>query len=265
MIVGIRPPVLSASSTRSKASAEIRTPAPNAITAATTCCGTRTNQATSAPTTSAPPAINPQAPACNQIGTVAPSCSLLRSPSWPLLEGHRRQASGRRAGCLRRVAVTRRIPVRACGDSVGMEERTDASAGPAHPVNPGQPVNPAQPVNPEAVQHARSRVPPAEDCDRLGGAVLSLIAGPTRIRLLYALDVAEELCVGDLALALGASEDSVGYGLRMLRTAGLVTQRKQGRVVFYRLADGFPEPLRRDYLHQLIELTRTAADLRDLS
>ena len=117
---------------------------------------------------------------------------------------------------------------------------------------------------PRRFEHARSRVPPAEDCDRLG-VVLSLIAGPTRIRLLYALDVAEELCVGDLALALDASEDSVGYGLRMLRTAGLVTRRKQGRIVYYRLADGFPEPLRRDYLHQLIDLTRTAADLGDLS
>jgi|tagenome__1003787_1003787.scaffolds.fasta_scaffold20748908_2 DNA-binding transcriptional ArsR family regulator len=133
-----------------------------------------------------------------------------------------------------------------------MDESSDASVGAA------------QPVNPKAVQHARSGVPPAEDCDRLG-AVLSLIAGPTRIRLLYALDVAEELCVGDLALALDASEDSVGYGLRMLRTAGLVARRKQGRVVYYRLADGFPEPLRRDYLRQLIDLTRTAADLGDLS
>lgn len=75
------------------------------------------------------------------------------------------------------------------------------------------------------------------------------------MRLLFALDAAEELCVGDLALALNASEDAVGYGLRMLRTAGLVTRRKDGRIVFYRLAQGFPTPLRQHCLLQLAELS----------
>ena len=89
--------------------------------------------------------------------------------------------------------------------------------------------------------------------------VLTLVADPTRARLLYALDLVAELCVGDLALALDASEDAVGYALRVLRTAGLVTRRKQGRIVFYRLADGFPEPLREHCLRRLIELTRTNA------
>ena len=86
--------------------------------------------------------------------------------------------------------------------------------------------------------------------------MLSLIADPTRARVLYALDVVEELCVGDLALALEVSEDAVGYALRLLRTAGLVASRKEGRVVYYRLADGFPEPLREHCLRQLVELSR---------
>ena len=54
------------------------------------------------------------------------------------------------------------------------------------------------------------------------------MADPVRLRLIYALDVAEELCVGDLALALDVSEDSVSYALRLLRTAGLLVTRKQG-------------------------------------
>ncbi|WP_432497397.1 ArsR/SmtB family transcription factor [Kineococcus auxinigenes] len=73
--------------------------------------------------------------------------------------------------------------------------------------------------------------------------MLSLISDPTRARVLYALDLVEELCVGDMALALGLGEDAVGYALRVLRTAGLITRRKQGRVVYYRLVEGFPEPL----------------------
>jgi len=53
-----------------------------------------------------------------------------------------------------------------------------------------------------------------------------LIADPTRARLLYALNLVEELSVGDLALALDVNEDAVGYALQILRTAGLVTNRR---------------------------------------
>ena len=49
--------------------------------------------------------------------------------------------------------------------------------------------------------------------------------------------------MGDLALALGCGEDAASYALRLLRTAGLVTSRKQGRTVFYRLAPDFLSPL----------------------
>lgn len=115
------------------------------------------------------------------------------------------------------------------------------------------------PVDPGAVSRARDRLPPFAEAERVT-SVLALIADPTRMRLLFALDAAEELCVGDLALTLDASEDSVGYGLRMLRTAGLVSRRKDGRIVFYRLANGFPEPLRQYCLLRLAELT-TATDV----
>ena len=113
----------------------------------------------------------------------------------------------------------------------------------------------AHPVDAARVERARSRLPGREDAVRLT-SVLSLIADPTRARVLYALDVVDELCVGDLALALEASEDSVSYALRLLRTAGFVESRKDGRIVFYRLAEGFPEPLRQHCLKQLIELSR---------
>jgi DNA-binding transcriptional ArsR family regulator len=56
------------------------------------------------------------------------------------------------------------------------------------------------------------------------------------------------------------SEDSVSYALRLLRTAGLLVTRKQGRVVYNRLADDFPAPLRDHCLHQLIALTHTGDD-----
>lgn len=114
-------------------------------------------------------------------------------------------------------------------------------------------------VDAARVERAVERLPTAEEAAQLSG-VLSLMADPTRARLLYALDVVDELCVSDLALALGVSEDAAGYGLRILRTAGLVMRRKAGRLVFYRLADGFPEPLREHCLRQLVRLSVTATD-----
>ena len=111
------------------------------------------------------------------------------------------------------------------------------------------------PVDPDRVSRARSRLPNLEEATRLTG-ILTLIADPTRARVLYALDVVEELCVGDLALALGANEDAIGYALRVLRTAGLVTNRRDGRVVYYRLAEGFPAPLREHCLRRLVELSQ---------
>jgi ArsR family transcriptional regulator, lead/cadmium/zinc/bismuth-responsive transcriptional repressor len=88
-------------------------------------------------------------------------------------------------------------------------------------------------------------------------STLTLISDPTRARVLYALDITEELCVGDLALALEVNEDAVGYALRVLRTAGLVTNRREGRVVYYRLAPDFPEPLLQHCLWRLVDLSRS--------
>ena len=106
---------------------------------------------------------------------------------------------------------------------------------------------------------ARARVIDVDEAGRLAG-LLGLLADPTRARILYALDVVDELCVGDIAAALDATEDSVGYGLRVLRTAGLVTPRKEGRMVYYRLSDGFPEPLREQCLRSLVGMSRQLQD-----
>lgn len=118
------------------------------------------------------------------------------------------------------------------------------------------------PVDAKRVDHARARLISADDASRLA-SLLSLLADPVRSRILYALDLVEELCVGDLALALEVSEDAVTYALRILRTAGLVQNRRDGRVVFYRLAENFPEPLLEHCLHQLIALSEAAQTIEE--
>lgn len=65
----------------------------------------------------------------------------------------------------------------------------------------------------------------------------SLLGDANRLRLLSVLAKTEELCVCDLAAALEMSESAVSHQLRALRTMRLVSYRKQGRQVFYRLLD----------------------------
>lgn len=124
------------------------------------------------------------------------------------------------------------------------------------------PIATGQPVDPERVAHARERLLSRDDAGRLS-SILSLLADPTRTRVIYALDLAEELCVGDIALTLDLGEDAVGYALRILRTAGMVTRRKEGRTVYYRLADGFPEPLRMHCLRRLVEISDESIGVDD--
>jgi ArsR family transcriptional regulator, lead/cadmium/zinc/bismuth-responsive transcriptional repressor len=86
------------------------------------------------------------------------------------------------------------------------------------------PVNPAQP---EALT--------VEKAQRMS-EFLGFLADTNRLRLLSLL-AEQEMCVGDLAIALGMNESAVSHQLRTLRAIRLVSFRKQGRHVFYRLQD----------------------------
>ena len=114
-------------------------------------------------------------------------------------------------------------------------------------------LNHDHPVDAERVAAARAGVLPIAEAARLAG-LLGMLADPVRSRILFALVAAGELCVGDLALALEVTEDQVSYALKMLRLAGLVSFRKDGRMVFYRLSDGFPHQLLEHCLRQLLTI-----------
>ena len=109
------------------------------------------------------------------------------------------------------------------------------------------------PVDPERVAAARADGIPNGEA-QLIGASLSLMVDPVRLRILAALLVTEELCVGDLALALDTTEDAVSYALRLLRTAGLVRRRREGRMAYYRLADGDTRPALQSVIARLRDL-----------
>ena len=75
-----------------------------------------------------------------------------------------------------------------------------------------------------------------------------LLGDPTRVRLLFALLEAGELCVCDLAAVVETSDTKVSQAMRLLRNAGVVRNRRDGRNIFYRLDDG--------HVRMLLDLSR---------
>jgi ArsR family transcriptional regulator, lead/cadmium/zinc/bismuth-responsive transcriptional repressor len=65
---------------------------------------------------------------------------------------------------------------------------------------------------------------------------LGFLADTNRLRIIAILAI-QEMCVGDLAIALGMNESAVSHQLRTLRAIRLVNFRKQGRHAFYHLQD----------------------------
>lgn len=94
----------------------------------------------------------------------------------------------------------------------------------------------------------------ADEAARLAD-LFRLLGDPTRARLLYALLEAGELCVHDLAAAVEVTDTAVSHALRLLRTASIVSSRRSGRMVFYRLADA--------HVRTLLDLSRE--HLREIS
>ena len=88
---------------------------------------------------------------------------------------------------------------------------------------------------------------PSEEISQITG-LFRLLGDATRVRLLYALLRAGELCVSDLASVTNTTETSVSHALRLLRTARIVKTRRDGRMMHYSLDD--------EHVRMLLELSR---------
>lgn len=109
-------------------------------------------------------------------------------------------------------------------------------------------------LHPEHVGPLLGKVVSGPEADELAG-IFELLADPTRARLLHALSLSDELCVCDLALLLGRSESALSHQLRLLRDRRVVSRRKAGRIVYYRLADDHIRHVLADGLRHAQETT----------
>ena len=67
--------------------------------------------------------------------------------------------------------------------------------------------------------------------------LFKVFSDSTRIKIMGAL-LNAEMCVCDISVVLGMTKSSISHQLRILKAANLVRFRKEGRVIYYSLADG---------------------------
>ncbi|MFC7064205.1 ArsR/SmtB family transcription factor [Halobacillus seohaensis] len=82
--------------------------------------------------------------------------------------------------------------------------------------------------------------------------IFKALSDATRLKIAYALTIESELCVCDVSNIIGATTATASHHLRLLRNMGLAKYRKEGKLVFYSLAD--------QHVHQLVSIAMIHAN-----
>jgi ArsR family transcriptional regulator len=98
-------------------------------------------------------------------------------------------------------------------------------------------------IHAEVVDAVKKKMPEDNDLYDLSD-FFKVLGDSTRSKIIWALDE-HEMCVCDLAVLLGMTKSAISHQLRSLREANLVINRREGKNVFYSLAD--------DHVKQIFE------------
>ena len=90
-------------------------------------------------------------------------------------------------------------------------------------------------LHPDLISSVNQDMPDEEMlCDL--AELYKVFGDSTRIKILYALFEAE-LCVCDIAQLLGLTQSAISHQLRVLKQSKLVKFRREGKTIYYSLAD----------------------------
>ena len=87
----------------------------------------------------------------------------------------------------------------------------------------------------DAVMTALENMPKDKEIDALS-AFFKMMGDPTRIKMMCVM-VQGEMCVQDIACALGMTKSAISHQLSGLRDSGIVKSRREGKNVFYSIDD----------------------------
>ena len=90
-------------------------------------------------------------------------------------------------------------------------------------------------LTPKESDKIRESMPQEESLYDLA-ELFKIFGDSTRIKILYAL-FESEMCVFDIASFLGMTQSAISHQLRLLKQNRLVKSRRDGKIIFYSLAD----------------------------
>ena len=90
-------------------------------------------------------------------------------------------------------------------------------------------------IHGDVVNKVRGMMPPGKDFFDLA-KLYKMFSDPTRVKIMWALHC-NDMCVCDLAVLLNMTKSAISHQLKSLRLTNLVKYHKQGKVVYYSLAD----------------------------
>ena len=97
-------------------------------------------------------------------------------------------------------------------------------------------------VHEEAVERVQKQMPELSKVARF----LKALADETRLKIAYALTIESALCVCDVAAVIGSSTATASHHLRYLKENGLAKSTRQGKLMYYSLAD--------DHVYQIVTI-----------
>lgn len=83
-------------------------------------------------------------------------------------------------------------------------------------------------------------------------SLFKVLGDPTRMNILFVLEQ-DELCVCDLTVVLNMTQSAVSHQLKTLKDYDLVRSRREGKVIFYRLADAHVHAIFKQALEHIRE------------
>ncbi len=91
------------------------------------------------------------------------------------------------------------------------------------------------PMEKELLRKIEEQIPPGEELEELAD-FFKVFGDVTRLKIMNALLISE-LCVQDIADSLGMSQSAISHQLRTLKQLDLVKTRRDGKTIYYSLAD----------------------------
>ena len=106
-------------------------------------------------------------------------------------------------------------------------------------------------IHESVVNEVREHMPDEENLFDLAD-LFKVFCDSTRVKILYAL-LQAEMCVCDIAVLLGMTKSTISHQLRILKQSKLVKNRRDGKIVYYSMADEHVENIFSQGLAHVLE------------